>query len=138
VARAAFDPRQRIFGNWPRNVQAAYELGVPGYVRRYSDWPEVEMTLAGGQPIIASIRDPEGHLRGTPYPRTTGHLLVVCGIDPAGQVLVNDPAGRDASGGQLTYDRREFEQAWLRMGGVAYILEAGRSEPTISETTTIK
>ena len=123
VARAAQDPRSNIFGNWPLNVQAAFEGGVPGYVRRFADWTEVEATIAEGQPIIASIRDPDGRLKGTPYGVTTGHLLVICGFDEKGDVLVNDPAGRDAAHGQLTYDRRQFDEAWLGNGGVAYILE---------------
>lgn len=124
VARAAFDPRHRIFGNWPRNVQAAFERGVPGYVRRFDRWNEVEALLAAGQPLIASIRDPNGELQGTPYPRTVGHLLVIRGFDAADNILVNDPAGRDAAHGRLTYDRAQFERAWLDNGGVAYVLEA--------------
>lgn len=124
VARAAFDPENRIYGNWPRNVQAAFEAGVEGYVTRFADWDGVQAMIAEGQPIIASIRDPEGQLKGTPYKSTTGHLLVICGFDNNGNVLVNDPAGRNAEHGQLSYDRAQFERAWLRNGGVAYILEA--------------
>ncbi|MEE8169932.1 MAG: C39 family peptidase [Phycisphaerae bacterium] len=124
VARAAYDAEHDIYGNWPLNVQAAYEFGAPGYVTRFGDWPHVEAVIAAGQPIIASIRDPEGKLEGTPYPNTTGHLLVICGFDENGDVLVNDSAGRDAESGRLTYDRRQFERAWIDNGGVAYILEA--------------
>jgi len=123
VARAAFDPVHRIYGNWPRNVQAAYSFGVPGYVTRFASMEEAEACIAAGQPIIASIRDPEGRLEGTPYKTTTGHLLVICGFDANGDVLVNDPAGRTQDAGQLTYKREQFEEAWLRNGGVAYILE---------------
>lgn len=124
AATAAFDPRAKIYGNWPLNVQAAFERGIPGFVTRFADWDEVERSIAAGLPIIASIRDPDGQLKGTPYGRTTGHLLVICGFDQAGNVLVNDPAGRDARHGQLTYDRHQFEQAWLAQGGFAYILNS--------------
>lgn len=123
VARAAYDAEHKIYGNWPLNVQAAFSFGVPGYVTRFGDWDAVRAVIAAGQPIIASIRDPDGRLKGTPYKTTVGHLLVIRGFDAKGDVLVNDPAGRDAKAGQLTYDRGEFEEAWLRKGGVGYILE---------------
>src|SRR5207237_6829184 len=104
----------------PLNVQAAYSFGVPGYIRRFASMKEAHEMIAQNQPIIASIRDPAGQLKGTPYGKTAGHLLVICGFDTRGNVLVNDPAGRDAARGQLTYDRAQFEQAWIGAGGVAY------------------
>lgn len=134
AARAAYDPVHQIYGNWPANVQAAFSFGIPGYIKRFATWDEVEAAIAGGQPIIASIRDPDGRLRGTPYGTTIGHLLVICGFDKDGNVLVNDPAGRDAIHGQLTYDRKQFEAAWFGAGGVAYILES----PASTSPTTIR
>lgn len=128
VARRAFDPAHKIYGNWPRNVQAAYALGVPGYVTRFSDWDEVEAHIAQGQPIVASIRDPDGRLEGTPYKTTLGHLLVVCGFDEQGDVLVNDPAGRTEAEGRRTYRRAQFARVWFERGGVAYVLEERRGE----------
>ncbi|MCK6484262.1 MAG: C39 family peptidase [Phycisphaerae bacterium] len=128
IARRAYDPVHKIYGNWPRNVQAAFALGVPGYVTRFSSWEEVEAHVAQGQPIIASIRDPDGRLEGTPYKTTLGHLLVICGFDDQGDVLVNDPAGRTEAEGRRTYRRDQFAQAWFDRGGVAYVLEAKRGE----------
>lgn len=125
VAAACFDAVHNLYGNWPRNVQAAYTFGVPGYVTRFSYWPEVERCIAAGQPLIASIRvDRDGDLSGAPYRTTDGHLLVICGFDGRGDVLVNDPAARAPDAGVTTYRRADLERCWLRgSGGLAYVLE---------------
>jgi beta-lactamase class A len=124
VAQRAYDAAHDIFGNWPRSVQAAYSFGVPGYLRRFASWREVRGAIAAGQPLIASIRAAEGELRGAPYPKTSGHLLVITGFDAAGNVCVNDPAASDAAAGQTVYRREDIERVWLRQGGTAYVLLA--------------
>jgi hypothetical protein len=124
VAAACYDPAHDIYGNWPRNIQAAYSLGVPGYLARFSDWNWVAAMISAGQPLIISFHFSEpGALRGAPYPTTTGHLLVLCGFDNNGDVYVNDPAAATAETGCTVYRRLELEQVWLRgSGGVAYVL----------------
>jgi hypothetical protein len=122
VAERAWDPVHEIYGNWPRNVQAAYSLGVPGYVTRFVCWADVERMIAAGQPIIASIAVKEGQLHGAPYTQTAGHLLVITGFDDKGDVCVNDPAARDAETGQTVYKRAEMQTVWLDRGGTAYVL----------------
>ncbi|MBK8913481.1 MAG: DUF1460 domain-containing protein [Phycisphaerales bacterium] len=124
VCERAFDKANNIYGNWPLNVQAAFEFGVPGFLTRFSNWADVERSIIAGQPLIISVRSAEpGALRGAPYRQTDGHLLVLCGFDAEGRVLVNDPAAPDAAGGQLAYHREDLERAWMRAtGGVAYVL----------------
>lgn len=122
VAARAYDPRHDLYGNWPRNVQAAFELGVAGYVTRFARWREVAAELAAGRPLVISIRAGEGELAGAPYERTGGHLLVLRGFDARGDCLVLDPAGPDRSGVARTYARADLERVWLAKGGVAYVL----------------
>lgn len=124
VAAAVYDPAHDIYGNWPRNVQAAYGMGVPGYLTRIGDWQEVQSYLASGTPLIISIRFArEGALRGAPYDTTAGHLLVITGLEADGSVCVNDPAAVDEAHGRTRYAREDLEVVWMRnTGGVAYVL----------------
>lgn len=118
------DPWNHIFGNWPRNVQAAYTFGVGGYLTRFSRWEDVERMIAAGQPLILSIVAKEpGALRHTRYKTTDGHLIVLTGFDADGRVCINDPASPTEEEGLIMLDRDELEAVWLRgTGGVAYVL----------------
>lgn len=125
VARLCWDATNDIYGNWPRNIQAAFEVGVPGYLMRFSDWDAVRRCIEADQPLIISIRvERPGALRGAPYRVTDGHLIVLTGFAADGDVLVNDPAGATPQTGQLRYRRDDLERCWLEAGGgVAYVLE---------------
>lgn len=117
------DPNFGIFGNWPRNVQAAFALGVPGYLTRMNSWADLARATDAGQPVIISIAAEPGELRDAPYETTAGHLIVVEGFDERGDVLVNDPAVADAAQGQRTYKREDLTNVWLRrVDGTAYVL----------------
>jgi len=131
VAEACYDPAHDLYGNWPRNIQAAYEFGVPGFLTRFSGWTEVEHCIAEGCPVIISIRFAEpGLIAAAPYATTDGHLIVVCGFDAEGNVEVNDPAAHDPGQGRLKYAKPELERAWLGgSGGVAYILLPREEDP---------
>jgi hypothetical protein len=124
VAGVARDPRHDIFGNWPRNVQTAFNFGVPGEVTRFDSWSEVEAMLDAGVPIIASIRVRPGELRNAPYESTGGHLIVLTGYDrERGVVFVNDPAAGDVTRGVLEFYREDLTRVWLSRGkGTAYVL----------------
>ncbi len=128
----AYDPVNDIYGNWPRNVQAAWTLGVPARLARCSTWGEVESHIAAGQPLVVSIRAKHGELAGAPYESTNGHLLVLVGFDDEGRVLANDPATSDPARGRCTFSRADMEVVWMNRGGLAYVLmerpaaEAGR------------
>lgn len=132
---AAYDPDAEIYGNWPRNIQAAYQFGVPGFLMRFSDWDSVHATLATGQPIVASIAAEPGELRRAPYDSTDGHLIVLRGFDERGDLLVSDPACGTAREGELTYSRRDLTRVWMERGaGTAYILLPARAHPPAHST----
>jgi hypothetical protein len=123
TAAAAYDPAHDLYGNWPRNIQAAHERGLPGKLMRFHSWDAVEATLASGNPIIASIVVEPGELRGAPYTSTDGHLIVIRGIDERGDLLVNDPAAGTPETGRLTYRRADMERVWFEnTKGTAYVL----------------
>ena len=122
VAALAFDARHDLYGNWPRNVQAAYALGVAGYVTRFARWSDVRAELARGRPLVISVRAEEGELAGAPYARTGGHLLVLRGFDARGDCLVLDPAAPGEASVARTYARADVEHVWLAKGGIAYVL----------------
>ena len=124
VCASAYDEPHGIYGNWPRNVQAAYSFGVPGHLMRYSHWRDVEAAIAAGQPLVASIRVKPGELKGAPYESTDGHLVALVGFDEEGNVLSNDPATSDPARGRCVWSRKDLETVWMERGGVAYVLLA--------------
>jgi len=124
VAGVCLDEDFDLYGNWPRNVQAAAGLGVDGYLTRVGTMAQAEAYLRAGQPIIASIQvEREGELRGAPYKATAGHLIVLTGLTAAGDFYVNDPAAGTPETGMLVYRRDDLRNVWLaRTKGTAYIL----------------
>jgi hypothetical protein len=81
---------------------------------------------------VASVSFSSGQLSGAPISATNGHLLVIVGFTPSGDVVVNDPAASTDSGVRRTYDRGQFEDAWLKRypsgsslrgsGGMVYVI----------------
>ncbi len=131
TADAAFDPVNNIYGNWPRNVQAAFAAGVPGYLTRINSWAQARAYLAAGQPIITSIQTKLGELRFAPYPATGGHLIVITGMDEQGGVWVNDPAESNPAKGRIRLMQDDMTRVWLRRtAGTAYILLPAQSGAT--------
>jgi hypothetical protein len=48
---------------------------------------------------------------------------VIVGFTSTGDPVVNDPAASSDAGVRRTYDRGQFENAWLRKsGGAAYVI----------------
>ncbi len=135
IAELCHDPVHDLYGIWPRNIQAAFVAGAPGYVTRFSDWSEVERSIADGQPLVISIRvNRPGLIHNSPYKTTDGHLIVLCGFDASGDVCVNDPAVSDPQRGRLVYRRSELEEAWFGgSGGVAYVLLPARRDRPVGE-----
>lgn len=124
VAALVRDPVHDLFGNWPFNIQGAFELGVPGYLTRFNDWESVASHLSRGEPLIASIRAPRGVLRNAPYQELdSGHLIVLAGLDGRGGVYVNDPAAGTEALGRRVYAMSDLTTAWMDLGnGTAYVL----------------
>ena len=128
MAATVLDPHFDIYGNWNRAVQGAFTHGVPGSLVRVSSWETVAGYLRDGRPLVASIRAAPGELRGAPYEKTAGHLLVITGLGLGGVVFVNDPAASWPGTVPRRYMRADLEQVWFRNGGVAYAFQAPGGE----------
>lgn len=126
VAATLYDAEHDIYGNWNRAVQGAFELGVRGYLTRINHWGEVSEHLVAGEPLVISIRAAEGELEGAPYPRTSGHLLVLRGLTDDGYALVHDPAASEVGEVPRRYRLSDLETVWLRRNGVAYVFTGPR------------
>ena len=131
-ATAIYDPQYDMFGNWGRAVARAGELGLDAYLMRFRNWDQVHQMIARGVPVIASIRFRKGEVKGFLYEFTKGHLLVIRGFKPNGDVIVNDPARKDKGNG-VVYSADELAKAWFNHGGVGYIFEKPATQPTPSE-----
>jgi peptidase C39-like protein len=125
LAHAVFHRATDRYGVWPAAVCAAAARGLPGFLLRFSDWDAVAWCLKRGSPIVASIRFGEGELTNAPLPGTSGHLVVITGMDGS-DVLVNDPAAPAAASVPRRYRRDEFSRAWLEGSGVGYVFFRAR------------
>ena len=130
VARVTYDTAFGGTGNWPFNTAYAAPATGSAFVTRLRSLREAERFIAAGIPLVASVRSASGELRGAPISSTNGHLLVVVGFTRSGDVVVNDPAASSSSGVRRTYDRGQFEDAWLKRyasgsggsGGLVYVV----------------
>ena len=124
TARMVYDHGYRGTGNWAFNTAyAATLVAGDSYVTRMRDLREAEDQIAAGVPVIASIAFGRNQLTGAQISSSIGHLMVIVGFEPDGDVVVNDPAG--ASNGEVrrVYDRAQFERIWLAAsGGTAYVI----------------
>lgn len=123
VARRTYDYGYRGTGNWTFNTAYAATRTGRAFVTRLPDLTAVEPYLRAGIPVIASIAFARGALTGAPISASSGHLVVIVGITATGAVVVNDPAAPTNATVTRTYDRAQFEAAWLGgSGGVGYII----------------
>jgi hypothetical protein len=121
-ALAIYDDRVDDFGNWARAVARAGECGLDAWITRVRNWDQAKLYIAQGQPLIASIRFKHGEFPSNVLKSTAGHLLVIRGFKPNGDVICNDPASRDKGNG-VVYKADELGRAWFKnAGGVAYII----------------
>ncbi len=120
-SKRVYDKRFDMFGVWPRAVAAASERGLPGYVSRIRSWGHLRAVLAKGYLVGASIRFKKDDLRRPPAYTTAGHLTLIRGVLPTGEIVTNDPAFDQGEG--FTWLPEDFEKAWFGKGGVAYIFE---------------
>ena len=123
AARRTFDFRYDGTGNWPFNTAYAAHYVDDAFVTRMATLRDAERFVHVGIPVVASISFDRGQLTGAPIGATRGHLVVIVGFTPGGKVVVNDPAARDNGSVRRTYDRGQFERAWLRRSaGLAYVI----------------
>jgi hypothetical protein len=123
VARVVYDYGYQGAGNWAFNTAYAANLTGEAFVTRLTDLREAERFIAAGIPLAASITFARGQLSGAPISATAGHLVVIAGFTSNGDVVVNDPAAPTNSSVRRTYDRGQFERAWLRKSsGTVYVV----------------
>ncbi|HET6626345.1 MAG TPA: peptidase C39 family protein [Nocardioidaceae bacterium] len=130
AARMTYDYAYRGTGNWSFNTAYAAQHADHAFVTRLRNLREAERFIKAGIPVVASVAFGRGELDGAPISSTNGHLMVIVGFTRAGDVVVNDPAARRNRGVRRTYDRGQFEDAWLpSSGGLAYIIRTGQKLP---------
>lgn len=136
VARMTYDTSFGGTGNWPFNTAYAGSKTGRAFVTRLRSLREAELFVAAGIPLVASVTFGAGELGGAPISSTNGHLLVIRGFTRSGDVVVNDPAASSRAGVRRTYDRGQFEDAWLKRyrsgsslrgsGGLVYVVSDAR------------
>ncbi|MFH8757975.1 peptidase C39 family protein [Streptomyces atroolivaceus] len=134
AARHTFDYQYEGCGNWPFNAAyAATYRDMNAVVTRLGSLTDLEKLTAAGIPVITSQSFLKGELTGAGY-GTAGHLMTVIGFTAAGDVIANDPASPSNDAVRRVYQRREWENVWLRTkrydangavrsgtGGVCYV-----------------
>jgi cell wall-associated NlpC family hydrolase len=123
VALAAQDRGSQLFGNWPANVAYAGSFGLEGRVARLESLADLEAEIAHGRPVVVSVTFSEGELPNAPIKKTRGHVMVVGGFTPEGDVIAYDPAGKGKEQVRRVYPRAAFHKVWrARKRGLAYLL----------------
>lgn len=121
VARGVYDPQWPGTGNWAFN--AAYMGSRPGLmavVCRLTDLQELELLIEQDIPVATSVS--YGILKGKGASEAgDGHLVVVVGFNPAGDVLVNDP-GVKQSMVRHPVAREHFREAWAKSNHTVYLV----------------
>ena len=125
VAAGVFDHGARIYGNWPFNVAYAAQHGMRGVVRHFTSMQDLERELQAGRPVIISVAYAAGELPESPLRQTNGHLIVIKGVNEAGDFIVNDPAADPRAGQSVeqVYTRANLRRVFLSRGGVGYVIE---------------
>jgi hypothetical protein len=123
AAMHTFDYHYQGTGNWPFNTAYAATFGLEAEVTQLHSLTEAEQFITAGIPLVASLAFSGNQLTGFLLKSTDGHLLVISGFDPAGDVVVNDPAAPTDTAVRKTYPRQQFERAWLgATGGIVYVI----------------
>jgi hypothetical protein len=118
-----YDYRYDGTGNWPFNTAVGASRVGDAFVTRLADLQQAERFLRAGIPLALSIRFSRGQLSGAPISASAGHLVVLAGLTASGNPIVMDPAASSDAGVRRTYDRAQFEHAWLSgSGGMAYVV----------------
>jgi uncharacterized protein YvpB len=122
VAKMSYDKEHDIYGSWPLAVQAASQYGLKGWVEIFRSWDDVEKKISAGIPVIATICFEAGELKGSITDSSQGHVIVVKGFSPEGNIVCNDPAGKNEKEGIITYNRDELGKVWFKRSGIGYVI----------------
>lgn len=123
VAEKVRDRQTQIFGHWPFNAAFAGSMGLEAHVARLDGLAGLQDEIARGRPVVTSLTFGLGELSGSPLKKTKGHLVLVVGFSPRGEVIVLDPAAPNRGSARRVYDRLEFHKAWaINKRGLAYVL----------------
>jgi hypothetical protein len=141
AARYSYDYRYQSTGNWAFNAAYASHFGLDAEIIQLPSMEHLEQLVAGGIPVVTAQAFDGGEITGASY-QTAGHLWVVTGFIEDGDVIVNDPAGPSNSQVRHVFNRRQFENVWLRTfwrrrngstgyspGGVAYLIKPHEMKP---------
>jgi len=129
VVAGVRDQATGIYGNWALNMALAGANGFDARVGRFYSVMQLEQEIAAGRPVAISIAFGPGELAGSPIRSTDGHLIVVRGFTPSGDVIVNDPIAPNSKSVRLVYKREELGRIWLRSGGIVYLLSPRTGGP---------
>ena len=125
AAARTYDYNYDGTGNWPFNTAYSGSYGLESFVTRLRSLTEAEQFIKAGIPLVASVSFKKSELTGAGY-GTNGHLLVIVGFTPDGDVVVNDPASHLIPSNdevRVVYDRAEFESVWVpHSGGIVYVI----------------
>lgn len=114
AARQTYDTQYDGCGNWPFNAAyAATYDDMDAIVTRIMSLDDAEKLIAAGFPLITSESFLEEELDGAGY-GTEGHLMTVVGFTADGDVIAKDPASPNNDAVRHVYNRRQFENIWLR------------------------
>ena len=119
AARYTYDWSYQGAGNWPFNAAYAASYGLETFITRLRSLREAELFIEAGIPLVASIN---GELPGFLFTSTSGHLLVIRGFAPNGDVITNDPAVRANGQARKVYPRAAFERVWMNSFGAVYVI----------------
>jgi hypothetical protein len=123
AAMHIYDFHYQGTGNWPFNNAYAATFGLQAEVMQLHSLTEAEQFIAAGIPLVASMAFSGNQLPGFLLKSTDGHLLVIAGFQPNGDVVANDPAAVDDTQVRRVYPRQQFERAWLgATGGIVYVI----------------
>ena len=136
TARYVYDYHYQGAGNWPFNTAYASERGLVGDVTQLHNLAEAEPFIKTyGIPLITSIAWNSNKLTDADIKSTNGHLMVIRGFMPNGDVIANDPASPTDGAVYHIYDREEFERAWIgASGGIVYVIRpVGWATPDLTQ-----
>lgn len=129
VVSGVRDRTTGIYGNWPLNTAYAAANGFDARIERFYSLEQLEQEIAAGRPVVISVAFGAGELANSPTNSTDGHLIVVRGFTPEGDVIVNDPVAPNSSSVRRVYKKEQLGRIWLRSGGIAYLISPRSGVP---------